>query len=210
MSRVVFAPFGINALGEVVNAVAKEVTGQTVCTASNTQRRPAMGIKLPVTGTAYSYGYVIFDADDKDVGLADVVSALNQTCQPEGELAKEVREYAAETRELLISGADIPYSRIEALCLDASRAAARIDELEKACRWIPVSERLPAERHGNHHSEWVVATDGKDWTIAEYNRAHGSWLKDHSPHDLDMGPVTHWKPIILPAALGEKTDENQR
>ncbi|MHC4620375.1 MAG: hypothetical protein ACYTEQ_21710 [Planctomycetota bacterium] len=41
-----------------------------------------MGIKLPVTGTAYSYGYVIFDADDKDVGLADVVSALNQQDDP--------------------------------------------------------------------------------------------------------------------------------
>jgi hypothetical protein len=125
-------------------------------------------------------------------------------CQPEGELAKELRAYASA------KPADWEEPLHPDLVTLLERAAARIDELEKACRWIPVSERLPAERHGNHHSEWVVATDGKDWTIAEYNRAHGSWLKDHSPHDLDMGPVTHWKPIILPAALGEKTDENQR
>ena len=64
--------------------------------------------------------------------------------------------------------------------------------------WVPVSERLPERAKDRRSSDWVVVTDGKEWTIAVYDHKYQAWRKDHSPYDLCMGPVTHWKPISLP------------
>ncbi|KKN74464.1 hypothetical protein LCGC14_0390840 [marine sediment metagenome] len=67
----------------------------------------------------------------------------------------------------------------------------------KQHRWIPVSERLP-EQKNSYCSAWVVARDKRTWTIAQYNYEYARWEKDHSPYDLSMEAITHWKPIILP------------
>ena len=63
-------------------------------------------------------------------------------------------------------------------------------------RWRAVSVELPNKIGHLYCSEWVVATDGEKWTIARYNYEYTQWQKDHSPYDLNMKPVTHWKPII--------------
>lgn len=68
-------------------------------------------------------------------------------------------------------------------------------ELEKH-RWIPTSERLPEKKDNSFCSAWVVAMDKKTWTIAQYNYEYAHWDKDHSPYDLGMEVITHWKPIM--------------
>lgn len=85
---------------------------------------------------------------------------------------------------------------------------AENERLKEEARWIPVSERLPAQVEHSHCSGWVVATDKKEWTIAQFNYEYDRWEKDHSPFDLYMNAITHWKPIILPEqALKTKDGE---
>lgn len=77
----------------------------------------------------------------------------------------------------------------------------RIKELEATLeqhRWIPASERLPCQDKISSCSPWVIITDGENWTIAVYDYEYNCWQSDHSPYDLEMEDITHWKPIVLP------------
>ena len=64
-------------------------------------------------------------------------------------------------------------------------------------RWIPVGE-LPPRSKSYHHSLWYVLTDGKDWTIGYYDFPFETWSTGHSPFDLSMAAITHYRsPTLL-------------
>lgn len=80
-----------------------------------------------------------------------------------------------------------------------SQALAELEELEKACRWIPVSEGMPK----NIADVWILLdrhVAGKGF----YGELENGWGWEIYTDTL-LTNVTHWKPIILPeAALGEE------
>lgn len=86
----------------------------------------------------------------------------------------------------------------------ASKAEARIAELEAAQRWIPVSERLP-ECEKDVLVFWGKALDGSkvDWfgTAWRNDSDDGKWCTD---------PIvpTHWMPLPeLPIVCGKEREE---
>ena len=78
-----------------------------------------------------------------------------------------------------------------ALCI------ARIESIEAAQRWIPVTERMPDAYY------LVWATDGKDVGIASFQRKGNFWLGDDNFSDYQP-EVTHWMPLPEPP---KKEDE---
>ncbi len=74
---------------------------------------------------------------------------------------------------------------------------AELATAKKEHRWIPVGE-LPPRDKSYHHSKWYVLTDGKDWTIGYYDFPFKRWSKGHSPFDLPMAAITHYRSPTLP------------
>lgn len=89
-------------------------------------------------------------------------------------------------------------------------ADQRIQELEEAQRWIPVSERLPepsGEKYGDYQDSKPVALllNNGEWCKGHFVHSSigGAWCSHYSPSVNEM--VTHWQPL-LPAPEGGERD----
>ena len=120
----------------------------------------------------------------------------------------------SETKDIVSIGvADQVVRQIEEIQQLQFQLAA---EQEKR-RWRPVEE-LPPRSKSYHHSKWYILTDGTDWTIGYYDFPFATWSTGHSPFDLSMDAVTHWRPIYLPeedieslqSQLAAEQKENKR
>lgn len=70
-------------------------------------------------------------------------------------------------------------------------------------KWKKASIELPDKLNCSYYSDWVVVSDGKQWTIAHYDYNYRYWQKDHSPYDLNMDAIIYWMKIDLDKILKE-------
>ena len=90
----------------------------------------------------------------------------------------------------------------------ASKAEARIAELEEKQRWIPVSERLPEIINGMEYYDAVV--EGEEFVeIALWDGWHKTWnLYDGGDSYSCTTFVTHWRERpTLPEVYGKEREE---
>lgn len=132
---------------------------------------------------------------------------LGEACLSCGERAKipcpncpPATQTGGITGNMKVEKSSIP-SRIDYEVIVA-RQAARIEELEKANRWIPVSEKLPEKKE----SDEVLFIDEGLVEGGEFKNGL-FW----SNNGKSFNNVTYWKSIILPskAALGKETQNGQ-
>ena len=69
----------------------------------------------------------------------------------------------------------------------------KIEELETASKWIPVSERLPEQ-----HSSVIVYRKTKRFSMLHYSNALGFHFYDSEWGDVTVDDVTHWMPLPEP------------
>ena len=71
------------------------------------------------------------------------------------------------------------------------RYADEVMALQGRCRWIPVTERLPAE------GERVLAAVVGVWVGEAYRDMRDTWMRSYgTPWDASIGvSVTHWMPL---------------
>lgn len=78
---------------------------------------------------------------------------------------------------------------------------AKVDELEEANRWIPVSERLPDDESVTPMIMFFVPYTGKIYT-GSYNDVQKEFAYTEGACMYSFrGCVTHWKPITPPKAI---------
>lgn len=109
-----------------------------------------------------------------------------------------IRNEIAKTGHLLmgrVQGEGLAWS-YEQLVAANSGLTAKLKASEDG-GWIRVEDEPPRVKDF-HNSEFYAVTDGEWWTIGCYNFPNKRWSKSNPPHDLQMGPVTHWKPVQLP------------
>ncbi len=91
---------------------------------------------------------------------------------------------------------NVPVTKIisdnEGLANDIEDLKEDLATLQEKTRWIPVGEKLPEKDGEFFHSDYVVATDGKERTWARYDYENGWWEKSNSPYDLSMGEIIGW------------------